>query len=63
VVCGKRAEMLALLACACALSAPSAHSALSRVQVLRTSNAESVRLTDEWKADERAVVIFMRSFG
>ena len=62
--------MLALAAAAAtalAVAAPSpkldAHAALAPVSVLRAATGARVRLVDEWSADERAVVVLMRSFG
>lgn len=53
---------LAMLSAA-ATALVNAHAAIRPVQVLRTTTGEAVQLTDQWKNDERAVVVLMRSFG
>tara|TARA_B110001452_G_scaffold262956_1_gene263702 strand:- start:1336 stop:1518 length:183 start_codon:yes stop_codon:yes gene_type:complete len=40
-----------------------AHALLKPVSVLRATNGERVSLTEQWNADERAVMVLMRSFG
>ena len=44
-------------------AALNAHALLRPVSVLRATDGSAVKLTDEWAADERAVVVLMRSFG
>jgi len=44
-------------------SALNAHSLLRPVTVLHALDGSPVKLTDQWAADERAVVVLMRSFG
>ena len=47
-----------------AAAVPSAaHTALQSVPVSRVSDSASVSLTSQWSADERAMVVFFRSFG
>ena len=36
---------------------------LAECEVIRATDQKEVRLTDEWSAGERAVVVFGRSFG
>ena len=59
--------MLALLGVACsalaALQTTGAHGSLRPVRVLRTTTGEEVGLTDQWRSDDRAVLVLMRSFG
>ena len=52
-----------LLIAATATSALNAHALLRPVSVLRALDGSLVTLTDQWAADERAVVVLMRSFG
>ena len=40
-----------------------AHALLKPVSVLRATSGERVALTEQWNADERAVMVLMRSFG
>lgn len=50
--------------CSAAAASPSAaYAALEPVPVLRVIDGASVRLTEQWAADERAVLVFFRSFG
>ena len=46
-----------------ASAALNAHALLRPVTVLRTTDGARVGLTDQWGADERAVLVLMRSFG
>ena len=52
-----------LLISVTATSALNAHSLLRPVTVLRAVDGSPVKLTDQWEANERAVVVLMRSFG
>eukprot|EP00964_Phaeocystis_antarctica_P160282 scaffold131771_cov69-Phaeocystis_antarctica.AAC.2 len=52
-----------LLLAVTATSALNAHALLRPVTVLRAVDGSQVTLTDQWAADERAVVVLMRSFG
>lgn len=52
-----------LLLAVTATSALNAHALLRPVTVLRAVDGSPVTLTDQWAADERAVVVLMRSFG
>ena len=52
--------MLALFTAASALNA---HALLKPVSVLRATDGARVSLTDQRTANERAVVVLMRSFG
>jgi len=36
---------------------------LSGIELPRASDGSSISLTDMWKADEKAVVVFLRHFG
>ena len=54
---------LLVAATASAASALNAHAVLQPVTVLQALDGSPVKLTDQWKADERAVVVLMRSFG
>ena len=52
-----------LLLAVTATSALNAHSLLRPVTVLHAVDGSKVKLTDQWDANERAVVVLMRSFG